>query len=274
MPGDFAFSSFNRESIPKTRAGLKIEKGLKRLLIIAAIVLGAEFIWLFGISPCIPFSTIEINSFAGFDNAKVLECAGISGKTSFVSVNVNEAQKLLNAHYLVESARVSRRFPDRLSISLMPRKAVALSVAVINGRQVPLYFDKHGVVFKFTDMSDQNVLPVISGLIFSEPGLGMRLPSLLVPFLHELAVINENSPVLLQAFSEIRISRKPFDGFDLVLYPVHLPVRVILGSSIDEETLRYVLVMLNVIKTQSAIPEEIDFRSIMSPYLVKEVHSG
>jgi cell division protein FtsQ len=140
-----------------------------------------------------------------------------------------------------------------------------------------VYFDKHGVIFKFGTQPDQTLplnLPVISGLVITDPLPGMRLPTALTPFLHELAVIEEQAPVLLDAISEIRINRKPFDGFDLVLYPVHNPVRVLLGNSINEETLRYVLVMLDVFKEKSMHPAEIDFRSVMSPYSVKEVPSG
>jgi len=37
-----------------------VEKGLKRLLIIAVIILTAELIWLFGVSPFIPLYSVEV----------------------------------------------------------------------------------------------------------------------------------------------------------------------------------------------------------------------
>ena len=274
MANEFVINNIKYEA-PKNAASIKIEKGLKRLLIIAAIVLGAEIIWLFGISPCIPLSTIEAAGFPGFDRAAVLECAGLDAKSSFMSVNVKHVEQALGAHHLVESVRVVKRFPDRLSIYLEPRKAVALSMALVDGRQTPVYFDRYGVVFSMGNtIAPQDSLPVISGLVITEPSLGMRLPASLLPFLSDLAAIGDTSPVLLEAISEIRINRKPFDGFELVLYPVHKPVRVLLGNSINEETLRYILVMLDVFQAQSLQPMEIDFRSIMSPYSVKEVPSG
>ncbi|MCL2880454.1 MAG: FtsQ-type POTRA domain-containing protein [Treponema sp.] len=264
---------FSGVSVP----GRKIEKGLKRLLIIAAIILGAEFIWLAGISPCIPLSAIDVQSFPGFDKAAVLAYAGISDKSSFVSVNAGETEKILASCYLVEQARVVKRFPDRLSIFLAPRKAVALAMADVDGSQAPVYFDRHGVVFKIGNAAGevfQNTLPVISGLVIQDASLGMQLPASLVPFLTELAGIEEKAPELLAAISEIKVNRRPYDGFDLVLYPVHSPVRVRLGNSISEETLRYVMVILDVFDSQPVKPAEIDFRSIISPYTVKEVPSG
>ena len=251
----------------------KIEKNLKRLLIIAAIVLGAELIWLFGISPCIPLSTLEVKGFPEFDGDAVLEYAGINSKTSFISVNVKDIEKIIASHPLVESVKIVKRYPDRLSLYLQPRKAVALSMAAIDGRPVPVYFDKHGVVFRIGSWQDtaQFDLPVVSGIVITDVQPGLLLPSALKPFLAELALIEEQTPVLLEAISEIKINRKSFNDYDLTLYPRHNPVRVRLGKNINEEILKYVLVMLNVFETQSALPQEIDFRSIISPYSVKEV---
>lgn len=286
MAGDYIYSAEGEQArfggygsaddFPlKPAASRKIEKGLKRLLLIAGIIIAAECIWLFGISPCIPFSTLEVKGFPGFDGADVLRYAGIGEGASFVSLNARQVEKTLADFYLVESAAVIKRFPDRLSIFLEPRRAVALSLAEFSGRVLPLYFDRHGVVFRIGNgWGEPENLPVISGLVIEHPVLGMRLPAAITPFLSDLAKIETDAPELLSAISELRINRKPYDGFDLVLYPVHNPVRVRLGSSINEDTLRYTLLMLDVIKSRGVKPEEIDFRSGMGAYKAKEAPSG
>ncbi|MDR1576257.1 MAG: FtsQ-type POTRA domain-containing protein [Treponema sp.] len=271
MSGDFIYAA---EEFPlKNAASGKIEKGLKRLLIVAGIILGAELVWLFVISPCIPLSTVEVRGFAGFDGAAVLGLAGIREGASFVSVNAKETEKVLAAHYLVESARVIKRFPDRLSVFLEPRKAVALSLAKVQGRLLPVYYDRHGVVFRIGGGETEN-LPLVSGLVLENPVLGMKLPAAFGPLLVEIARIGENAPELLEAVSEIRINRKAFNGFDLVLYPVHYPIQVRLGDNFNEETLRYVMLMLDVLKSGNSFPGEIDFRSGIGSYKVKEARSG
>jgi cell division protein FtsQ len=253
----------------------KIEKGLKRLLIAAGIILGAELVWLFGVSPCIPLSTVEVKGFPGFDGAEVLKRAGIREDASFVSVNAGEARRLLAADPLVESARVIKRFPDRLSIFLEPRRAVALSLVEVEGRPLPVYYDKHGVVFRIGgEEAPPPNLPLVSGLIFDAPFLGMRLPVILGPLLDQFSKIADHAPELLRAVSEIRINRKPFDGFDLTLYPVHYPIRVRMGDNFNEDTLRYVLLMLDVFENRDYIPDEIDFRSGVGAYRIKEASSG
>ena len=253
----------------KTKASGKIEKGLKRLLILAAIIFAAQLIWLFGISPFIPFSTIEVQDIAGFERSEILRFSGIDETSSFISTNVNDIEVKLAGHLLVESATVLKRFPDKLSIFIRPRQAAAVALTNIDSRQLPVYVDRQGVFFKMGDsMSLETGLPVISG--FENPRLNMRLPAGLVPLVESLCEISSSSPELLAAVSEIRIERKAWEGFDLVLFPVHSSIKVRLENNLTEEALRYMLLMLNVFENSSQKPEEIDFRSGIGAYRIKE----
>lgn len=282
MSGEFIYENYGQPEdfqLKKT-SSRKMEKGLKKILVIAAIILGAEFVWLFGVSPCIPFSVVNVKGFPGFEKDAILRFAGIGESASFVSLNAAAVEKKLEGHYLVESARVTKRFPDRLSISLEPRKAVTLSLVTITdgqmSRQIPVYIDKSGVVFQIGNGNDvpRNAprvnLPVLSGIVIEQPSLGMRLPTAFVPLLEEFARLGNDAPHLMAAVSEIQVNRKPYDGFDLTLFPVHSPVRVQLGSNLSEETIRYALLVLDVLKQQNSQPGEIAFRSGISSYTVKE----
>jgi cell division protein FtsQ len=273
MAGDFIYSEDVLPARPPVSRGF--ERGLKRLIVIAAIILGAECVWLFVVSPCMPLSTVEVNTFPGFDRAAVLEMAGIGEDASWLTVNTVDAEKALSAYYLVESARVIKRFPDRLRIYLEPRQAVALSLAAASGGALPVYFDREGVIFKIggSDEVPRN-LPIISGLVFEQPALGARLPAAFGSLLASLGKIGTSAPELLGAVSEIRINRKPFDGFDLILYPLHNPVKVRLENNLTEDTLRYVMLMLDVFESKDASPKEIDFRSGLASYAIKEAPSG
>ena len=248
----------------------KIEKGIKRLLIIAVVIFLAQLIWLFVISPFIPFSNVEIHGFPGINRAEILSLAGLSETSSFISTNTMEVRQSLSSHVLVESAVVMKRFPDRLSIFLTPREAAAVTLTTINSRQVPLYVDRHGVFFKIGDSVSLSELdiPILSGI--ENPQLNNRLPSSLVTLVESLHRMSASSPELLSAISEIRIERKAWDGFDLVLYPVHSSIRVRVENNLTENTLRYVLLMLNVFENEAQKPYEIDFRSGMGSYKIME----
>ena len=255
-----------------SKSAKKIEKALKRFLIIVVVILLAQVIWLFGVSPFFPFSTIEVHGFDGLNRAEILSLSGVGETSSFISTNTGEIQQLLSAHILVESAMVTKRFPDKLSIFVTPRKAAAVTIAEIGSRQVPLLIDRNGVFFKIGDTQDilpgsPSRLPVISGI--ENPRLNMRLPDSLVPLMANLNEMASSSPELLSAISEIRIERKAWEGFELVLFPVHSSIMVRIENNLTEDVLRFMLVMLNVFEADSQKPEEIDFRSGMGAYTIR-----
>ncbi|MCL2229939.1 MAG: FtsQ-type POTRA domain-containing protein [Treponema sp.] len=259
----------------KAKSSGKVEKGLKRLLVVAAAIFFAQMVWLFGISPFIPFSTIEVHGFTELGRADVLMIAGIDDTSSFFSTNARDVQEKVSSNILVESAVVMKRFPDRISIFLTPRKAAAVTLASYNSRQVPIFIDRQGVFYKMGNSTELGScdLPVISGI--ENPQLNMRLPASLVTLVESLSNMAQSSPELLSAVSEIRIERKTWDGFDLVIFPVHSPIKVRVENNISEDTLRYMLLMLNVFENDSnhndlRRPSEIDFRSGMGSYKIKE----
>jgi len=268
MTANFTYAASEKTSM-KTNSPKKIENGLKRLLVFAGIVFAMELIWLFGVSPFIPFSVVEVQDFKDLGRAEILKMSGIGETSSFMSTNVKEVQERLSACVLVESARVIKRFPDKLSIFLVPRQAAAAALTAVGSKQKMLYVDRYGVFFKTGEAGEEaGSLPILSGL--ENPQLNMRLPAGLKPLVESISVIASSSPELLAAISEIRIEQKAFDGYDLVLYPVHSPIKVRIENNLTEEVLKFTLLMLNVFESGSQKPEEIDFRSGMGTYKIKE----
>jgi len=268
MASDYSYIA-SENIAAEAKSSRKIEKGLKRILFIAGIIVLVELIWLFGVSPFIPFSVIEVHGFEGLERDEIFLIAGIDDNSSFISTNITEIKENLLKHLLVESAVVIKRFPDKLSVFIYPREAAAVTLAKIGSKQVPLYVDRQGVFYKFAnDALPDGKIPVLSG--FEDTYLNMRLPAALVPLVKNLSEMEKASPELLATISEIRIERKPWEGFDLVLYPVHSSIKVRLENNLNEDVLRYVLLMLNVFEGSSSKPEEIDFRSGMGSYRIKE----
>jgi cell division protein FtsQ len=249
----------------KGRGGL--EAGIKVIIFAAASVLVLELVWLLVISPCMPLSRIEVTGFPGLERAEILLRGGIGERSSFISVDRRTVEGNLERIPRVESAMVTKHFPGTLKILVVPRVAVAMAFTVEGGRRVPIYVDRQGLAF--TNPHETQSLPVISGLVLEE---GKALSALYQPLLTSLDRIRADTE-LLGAISEIAINKKPFDGFDLVLYPVHSPIRVRLESTLTEETLRYVLLILDVVGSQQKI-EELDLRSSTGSYMSKEVPSG
>jgi len=257
----------SKNSGKRARSSIKIEKNLKRLIIIAAVIFAAELVWLIGVTPFVPFSTVEVQEIAGMSRQDILSFANLNENSSFFSTNTKNVQEKLAECLLVESATVIKRFPDKMSVFISPRQVAAVTLADNGSRQTLLFIDRHGIFFRTGNDLQETGLPVLSG--FENPQLGMRLPAGLVPLVESIYELSRSSPELLSAISEIRVERKAWEGFDIVLYPVHSPIRVRL-ENLTEDGLRYMLLMLDVFKDSAEKPAEIDLRSGMGSYKVKE----
>jgi len=248
--------------------------------VLAVLIIFGGLVWLFFISPAMVPATVNVFGFPGLDGAAVLHHAGIGGGATFVSVNVAEAQLRLSAHPLVESARVVRSFPDRISVYVEPRQAVAVSIARINGRMQPLYLDRHGVAFMAgggQGMSVPQWLPVVSGLYSGSLALylGARLPEPILPLFSGIAEITDASPHIWRAISEIAVEWNDNGTYDLVLFPVNSFIRLRMGSDLSVEGIRHALLMLDVAREfGAAAPREIDVRSGIGVITSQEANRG
>jgi cell division protein FtsQ len=272
MSEGFIFSDDALEE-EEARFPVRMDRRLKGLIVALSLVLTGELVWLLGITPCMPLSVVDVQGIPELDRALVLAQANIGLHSSYMTVDTEAAELSLEALYQVESARVVKQFPDTVKIHLEPRKAVAQSLAAINGRLEPVYFDKYGVVFQIGGGGqiygiDTSTLPIISGLVFENAALGMRLPSAFNGFLSDIGRINSTDPQLLAAISEIQVNRKPYDSFELVLYPVHYPIKIRVGNELSQDMLRYMLLLIDVFIEQGVAVGEVDFRTGTASYIL------
>jgi cell division protein FtsQ len=171
---------------------------------------------------------------------------------------------------------VIKRFPNRVELVLDPRRPAAMAFVDQGGRTFPALIDGDGMIFSVgrEGLQGGEALPVISGLVLDGVFSGMKLPRIYSPLFLKLETLAREAPELLATISEIKINQKNYDGYDLTLYPAHRGVRVRVSQDLNEETLRYMLLMLDVLSEKSPGIEEIDFRTGTASYTIKEAYSG
>jgi cell division protein FtsQ len=125
------------------------------------------------------------------------------------------------------------------------------------------------VLFQIGGSTNNDALPVLSGLVFENIEEGLRLPAFLMPLFEDIETLQAYSPKLLSAISEIRVNKKAYGDYDLTLYTMNSPVKVHIGQRMDAEKLRYTMLMLDVLKEQSLYPDELDFRTGTASYIYK-----
>jgi cell division protein FtsQ len=274
-----SYYAYAEEPISHSKKNVSaVDKRLKRIVIILAMVVGAELCWFLFISPCMPLQAVEVTGMPDIERSLILNRAGINAHSSYMTVKAAAVEALLEELHQVESATVIKHFPDSVMIVLEPRKVLAFTLLRIGEKITPVFFDKKGVIFKIGNSEGDEILspsiPLISGLTMGEPVLGMQLPQKFAGFFASLERIHASAPELLTAFSEIRIHQKNYDGFDLILYPNNDPVRIRSAAELNEDMLRYMMLAIDVIVSQGTQVDEIDCRTGTASYTLKEASSG
>jgi cell division protein FtsQ len=254
----------------------KMDKWLVRMLVLIAGIVAAELLWLFGITPLLPLSVVEVTDVPGIDSASLLAWAGIGSHSSYITVDAELVEKKLEQLYQVESARVVKQYPDTVQISIKQRRPAALSLVNADGRVIPVYIDKGGMLLQVggPPLDVSPALPIVSGLTFERLEAGTKLPVELENLFFRLDSVNKNAPELLTFISEIRVNKKAYNGFDLVLYPVNSAVKFRMEADLNEDALRYMILMMDVFDSAGVRVDEVDLRNGTASYVVKEAQSA
>ncbi|MDR2602101.1 MAG: FtsQ-type POTRA domain-containing protein [Spirochaetaceae bacterium] len=272
MTGGYVIEEDEDEAIDVEKEGsFKFEKPLKKLIAVLAVLLCAEFVWLFLISPCMPLTEINITGIPELDKNAILRAAGVTQSTSYISINEKHMKKKLESIPRVESAFVSRRFPDSLNIVLRSRRLLAFSLVEGGGATYAVLFDENGVVFDvgLLAASPPKNAVLVSGIFTNEVKAGDAVPPELFEFLENLKKLREADENLLDSISEIYVNRKAYNTFDLLIYPEYNRTRIRM-SSLNEDNLRYMFLLLDVFAEKNMDVEEIDFRTGTALYKIRE----
>ena len=152
-----------------------------------------------------------------------------------------------------------------------------------NGRTLPVYIDRHGVVMHIGAPSAADgaagalqSLPVVSGHLSGsqQPWLGMRVSASIMPLFSRIGAIGDDDPHIWQAISEIGIAWKSNDLYDLILYPVNNTIKLKMGSDITKENIYYALLMSDASRRLGNRPAEIDVRSGIGVFKTQEARFG
>lgn len=250
-----------REQRPeRTRATQRV---LVVVIVLLSLVLAGELVYHLLIAPRLAIEEIRIESDLPMSDEELLAAAGVRIGIPYFAVDAAAVEANIERFPVVRDAQVDVTFPNRLTISAVRRRPLATALAETADGTVALVFDEEGVVFRVGLGEVAEELPVVSGLRFESVEPGLELPALVVEFLAQLRRIRMQSPELYRLFSEYRIVRKNDYAYEVVLYPMHYPLPVRIGTSIDEDMIQYVMMMLDVLYREGRLSSlsELDFRN-------------
>lgn len=235
------------------------------LLVVGVVVVGlfAQFLFSGVIAPQLLIKRIVVYGNLPLSTVEMTNIAGIDGTNHMYDIDTHAIAKRLEAHPMVRSASVRTKMPGTLEVTVVRRRPLAMSIAVIENRSVPVVFDEAGVVIA-VDPSATPEVPVLSGLKFgSELQPGTFLPKEILPAVTVLAEIRDQNPKLYDLISELVAETTDYGALDLSFYPIAYPVEVRLGSHLYVEEIKHAFLALDVIGAKGAdtMPAEIDFRA-------------
>ncbi len=249
----------------KAESGKRIRQVFSILVAVLAIILVAEILFHFVVSPKLRLTRIEVAAGGTFplSDSAIIQLAGLSGDETFFEVNEAEISGRIASYAPVKAVTVEKVFPNALKINIVQREPLALSLSTVDGKSVPMMLDEDGVIFQIGASVTDFDLPALSGFTFSNVELGQRVNRALLGFFEDLKEFKERSPGMFTLISELKFVKKDRAGFEVLLYPrdYHVPVRI--GSRISIDTMRQILLVLDVFANQGTLHtiEEIDFRT-------------
>jgi cell division protein FtsQ len=179
---------------------------------------------------------IEITGTDRLDPALLLRMTGLGPGVNLLALRPARVEQALTAHPWIAEAELTRRWPNRVHLSIQERKPVALvQVGEI------YYADRRGSLFKPLSPGDPHDFPIITGLQREQFVEGQGFPPVI--FEKVLALIDllkeTPLPLTLSNISEIHVDRER--GF--TLYANGMKTAVHLGlADLPEKLQKFALV--------------------------------
>lgn len=176
--------------------------------------------------------------------------------------DVNQAVAIISSEAGIDHVSVEKRFPDKILINLEERKPVAVTLVVENGKTSAMQIDKNGVLFpsKGNVVTDTNEVPIVSGLPVEYMSKGMRIPSKYRPLIDQITKISDLPQKYFASISEICVLPKEYGNYELALIPSQSKVKVLTDRALNEDALKYMMIVLDVVNQIGTDVSEVDLR--------------
>ncbi|TBV83262.1 MAG: FtsQ-type POTRA domain-containing protein [Desulfobulbaceae bacterium] len=197
--------------------------GVALACLLALVVLGGLLVWQqLGQSAFFQITAIRIDGCVRITQKQVLALSGVDVHSNLLALSPRRIRTKIEAHDWIESATVSRKWPNRLQITVRERQPLAL-LSLPEG----LYYTDHFAKPFARALPGDLDFPVITGLS-SWDGLPNRQRQAVKQALNLIRLADRGGVVLpAQGISEINIDA---DGA-MIMFLVSRPFPIYLGKS-------------------------------------------
>lgn len=249
-------------SEPKTEQGDKKIKVLKVVFFILCILLVGELVAYKYVVPLFASPKVSVSGQKAFTAEEIAAKLLPLNSTSWLDFDVVEATSLLSAEPAIENVVIEKKFPDKISIEITERKPVAVTFLVENGVCSPVQIDRNCAIFveRTESVLSNNKLPIISGIPVEYMAGGRRINAKYRPLIDQISRISSLPQNYFASISEICVIPKESGNYELALIPAQSKIKVLTDRSLNEESIKYMMLVLDVVKELETDVSEIDMR--------------
>ncbi len=237
-------------------------KFIKILFCVFCILLIGELVIYKYVMPSFSSPKVTITGQVNYSAEEIAKMLLPMNSTNWFDFDVNQAVAIISSDAGIDHVSVEKKFPDKIFIKVEERKPVALTFVASNGVTSAMQIDKNGVLFsgKTDKNAEKTEIPIISGLPVEYMSQGMRIPSKYRPLIDQIAKISSLSQQYFASISEICVLPKESGNYELALIPSQSRVKVLTDRALNEDALKYMMVVLDVVNQLGSDVSEVDLR--------------
>lgn len=237
-------------------------KVIKILFCVLCLLLIGELVVYKYVMPCFSSPKVTVSGQAAYSAEEIARMLLPMESSNWLDFDVNQAVAIISSEAGIEHVAVEKRFPDKILINLEERKPVAVTLVVENGKTSAMQIDKNGVLFpgRMNAISDTNEVPIVSGLPVEFMSKGMRIPSKYRPLIDQITKISDLPQKYFASISEICVLPKEYGNYELALIPSQSKVKVLTDRALNEDALKYMMIVLDVVNQIGTDVSEVDLR--------------
>ena len=230
----------------------KTEKKIKLLKVIFCVLCFAllcELVIYKYVMPSFSSPKVTVTGQQNYSAEEIARMLLPMNSSTWFDFDVNQAVALISSEAGIEHVSVEKKFPDKIFVNVCEREPVAVTFVVENGFTTPVQIDRNGVFFhgKKKASSESEILPIISGLPIEYMTKGMRIPAKYRPLIDQISKISELPQHYFASVAEICVLPKDSGNYELALIPTQSKVKVLTDRALNEDALKYMIVVLDVV---------------------------
>lgn len=245
---------------------------IKIIFFVLCIFLTGELLMYKFVKPSFASPKVTLTGTQNYSPKEIASLLNSMNVSNWFNFDVEKAVSIISSQSWVNDVSVEKRFPDKIFIKVEERIPVALTFVSTNGRTIPVQIDKSGVLFPIKENSSDfyEKLPIISGLPIEYVSNGMRIPKSYKTLIEQIVKIKQLPQNYFAGISEICVLPNDYGNYELALIPSQSKIKVLTDRALNEEALKYMMIVLDVVKQLDDKVSEVDLRYGSVSYKINE----